>query len=101
MSRELQGKELLPFCGSDHRSLGLKGEDCLESCPQPGVGKYSNAFKISVVVNRAFKLWVWRVVSSAGPPVVAMDMALSLEAYNQGGFKSSWVNISIKPPKKR
>jgi len=51
-------------------------------------------------VNRAFKLWVWRVLSSAGPPVVAMDMALSLEAYNQGGFKSSWVNISIKPPKK-
>lgn len=42
-------------------------------------------------------LWVWRVLSSAGPPVVAMEMALSLEAYNQGGFKSSWVNISIKP----
>ena len=52
-------------------------------------------------VNRAFMLCVWRVLSSAGPPVVAMDMALSPEAYNQGGFKSSWVNISIKPKKKK
>lgn len=38
-------------------------------------------------VNRAVTLCVRCVLSSAERPVVAMDMALSLEAYNQGGFK--------------
>lgn len=38
-------------------------------------------------VNRAIILCVWCVFSSVVWPVVTMDMALSSEAYNQGGFK--------------
>lgn len=38
----------LPLCGSDYRLLGLEGEDSLKSDPEPGVGRYSGAFKILV-----------------------------------------------------
>lgn len=44
----------LPFCGSDYRLLSLKGEDSLESCPEPGVGMYSGAFKILVISKQSY-----------------------------------------------
>lgn len=77
------GKGFSPFSGSDYRLLGLEDKDSLESCPGLGVGMYSSAFKILVISKQGY----YALFSSAGRPVVAMDMALSLEAYHQGGFK--------------
>lgn len=89
LPREEERLRAPPLLAALRQIAGVEDEDSLACCPEPS-RRSECAQELSrreSSVNRAVPLCVRCVLLSAQRPVVAMDMALSPEAYNQGGFK--------------
>lgn len=76
-----------PFGGSDDSLPVWRMKTAWPAAPSWQTERAEVLSRRESSVNRAVPLCVRCALSSAERPVVAMDMALSLEAYNQGGFK--------------